>query len=53
MRLAVLHSERTLSFASLTKAVDDRRAEVDRDMQVLNDGMGTVAENLSCLAKKR
>lgn len=42
-----------MSYSSLMGAVANRRAEVDRDMQVLKDGMGTVAENLSCLAKKR
>lgn len=39
------------SYSALSKAVADRRAELDRDMQIMNDGMKVVGENLASLAK--
>ncbi|KAI6039909.1 hypothetical protein EDC04DRAFT_1622350 [Pisolithus marmoratus] len=44
-------TERMISYSSLSKDVADRRAELDRDMQIMNDGMKVVGENLACLAK--
>ncbi|KAI6165813.1 hypothetical protein EDD17DRAFT_1553402 [Pisolithus thermaeus] len=40
-----------LSYSSLSKAVADRRAELDRDMQIMNDGMKVLGKNLACLAQ--
>ncbi|KAI6099781.1 hypothetical protein F5141DRAFT_1143530 [Pisolithus sp. B1] len=44
-------SGRMLSYSSLSKAVADRRAELDRDMQIMNDGMKVLGKNLACLAQ--
>lgn len=42
---------RMLSYSSLSNAVAERRAELDRDMQIMNEGMKVVGENLACLAQ--
>lgn len=52
-RADTLRREQVMSFANLTSAVGEKRAELDRGSETLQEGLSTVTDNLAKLATKK